>query len=199
MQEREEVLRSSDLSLPSPTGYYSNLRFDFDFGLGNMSGAGGTGGSGGGTSQGSAAAFVYKLKKPKMGDLVQIADGVWAILCGGTPLADWTGIDGTFVQSNPNQLRYPQSSSAAKHHAYRKMGLEDKFEKVKGNFRLFKADVGQAAMERGFRTILCLKCPDDGSKMRFVIEDHQRYSIRDACCNERTNSISSNRLLNKVS
>ena len=65
-----------------------------------------------------------------MGDVVLLSkqDG-WSAWTGGTPLADWSGLDqsATDELTSPNQLRPVNASSSQKGYNYRRTGMTTAF------------------------------------------------------------------------
>ena len=124
-------------------------------------------------SAGNADAF--KPMQLKMGKLVEVSDKVWAIIRGGKPKADWSGLEQEPEETSPNQKRFPMSSSCQKSHAYRKKGLEDKFVLKTGSLPQLQKEFGALLKELGNDTPAYLQDPDNPKVMWFIVDAFQRY------------------------
>ena len=117
---------------------------------------------------------------PIMGGCKQLPDEQWIVWSGGVPNADWSGLKNPDPDAvRPTQFRPEGISTSIKTRYYRVLGLSTKFTQ-ESDLLTFQQEVHEHLEEYGMDTIAYLPNPDDSGEMIYVVNNHARFTTREA-------------------
>ena len=132
-----------------------------------------------GTSSGATTTTMFKPTKPKFGGIKEVGPKTWAAWIGGTPKADWSGLeDDNPKEITPNQFRSTSISGQAKSQSYRVMGLTNKFGKD-DDLQDFGRKVKEHFIEHGLDTTTYLMDPTKKKSVVSVLDNHALFNMKD--------------------
>ena len=122
-----------------------------------------------------------KPQTPIMGGITLLAKDEWVAWTGGTPKADWSGLDPSSLTTNttPNQLRPLYASSSQKRYNHRRTGLTNVYS-PSADLTVFQNAVWNHLLDTGIDSIAYLQDPEDGSRMTNVVKSHARFTVQSA-------------------
>ena len=129
---------------------------------------------------------IFKPDEPVMGGLVQTGREDWTPWVGGKPKADWSGLDDTTPDIDPNQFRPTSAGSAQKSKKYRVDAI-DKVITKGGDLLVARKALEEKMKEYGLDTISYLPDPEEENKglsasttMLSVLTHHSRFTTEKA-------------------
>ena len=122
----------------------------------------------------------FKPPSPRMGGLVQLDEYKWAAWTGGKPLANWKGLDPaafngtTPFPRTPHQRRFGKDITGFE---TRCGGLSNRFRQG-DNLHKFMKRLDETLILRGMDTIAYMPDPADNTRMRHIVKEHTRFTLR---------------------
>ena len=122
----------------------------------------------------------FKPPSPRMGGLVQLDEYKWAAWTGGKPLANWKGLDPaafngtTPFPRTPHQRRFGKDITGFE---TRCGGLSNRFRQG-DNLHKFMKRLDETLILRGMDIIAYMLDPADNTRMRHIVKEHTRFTLR---------------------